>query len=319
MSEDNLSGFEIDGTRGWGSIPDDLREYDQWVVSRNKDPIYPSSRWQKKSNQLAFDEARKTAVRVNGKIGFALNESDPFATIDLDKVGIPSDHNREVTEIIEGLPTYTEVSSSGLGVHIVCRGEHLPGYKHKGPLNHRGSIEVYDSNQQIVLTADQLGEHSTITEGGQFFRELQQEYLPEDDDTDTSATGGSKSGQDVSIEALSKADGSENRPTVERIKRTIDAYAADGSDEALRTKELWESSGSGTYESPSEADLAFASDLAFWCREDARLMYRCIRRSSRDRQKWEETHRSDGSTYAEMTIEKAIDTNIDQFTGRYVQ
>jgi putative DNA primase/helicase len=319
MSEDNSLGFEMDGTRRWGPLPDDLREYDQWVVSSDKNPVYPSTGWQKKQNQLSFGEARKEAIIQNAELEFILNGSDPFAVIDLDDVGKPADHNREVMRIIEGFPTYTEVSSSGSGVHIVCRGERLPGYKHEGPLNQRGSIEVYDSNQPIVLTADQLGEHSTVTEGGQFFQELQQEYLPEDDDTDTSVPGADKSRLNISNETQSEADGRESGPTVDQIKRTIDAWAANGSVEARRAKELWESSGARTYKSPSEADMAFASDLAFWCREDSQLMYRCIRRSDRHRQKWEEPHRSDRSTYAEMTIEKAIDTNIDQFTGRYVQ
>jgi putative DNA primase/helicase len=182
-------------------------------------------------------------------------------------------------------------------------------------------MEVYDSNRQIVLTADLFGQLSTITAGGQEFRELQHEYLPKDDDTDTSAsttqTGSTR--QDVAIETQPNTGGNENSPSVDQIKRTIDAYAADGSGDALRAKELWESSGAGTYESSSEADFAFASDLAFWCREDATLMYRCICRSNRYRSKWDEVHYSDESTYADETIGKAIDTNYDQFSGRYVQ
>jgi putative DNA primase/helicase len=318
MSRDSSRGTEINSNGKWQSIPDDIRNFDQWIVTKNKKPIRPVKGWQKKSNQFAFDEAREEAVKTDAELGFTLSERDPFAVIDLDDVGVPSTHTKEVTEIIERLATYTEVSRSGSGLHIICRDGVLPGYKHDGPLNQRGSIEVYDSNQQIVLTADQLEERSTITEGGRFFRELQQEYLPEDDGTDASAAEADESGQTVSIETQSKAGGNESGPTVDQIKRTIDAWADDGSDAARRAKVLWESLGSGTYESPSEADLAFASDLAFWCREDARLMYRCIRRSNRYRQKWDETHHSDGSTYAEMTIERAIDTNIDEFTGRYV-
>jgi putative DNA primase/helicase len=239
--------------------------------------------------------------------------------IDLDDVGSPSNHNKEVTDIIEKLSTYTEVSRSRTGVHVVCRGERLPEYKHKGPLTQYGSIEVYDSGRHIVFTGDLLGERSEITESGQFFRELQREYLPEDDDTDTSATEEDKSEQSISIEIQSKTDNSENRSSVDQIKRTIDAYAADGSEQALRAKKLWESSGAGTYESPSEADLAFVGDLAFWCREDATLMDRCVRRSSRYRSKWDEVRYADGSTYGEGPISEAIQSNVDEFSGRYVQ
>lgn len=320
MNENVSRAFELNGTRRWESVPDGLQKHDQWVVQMDKDPKYPSSGWQKEQNQLSFEKARKHAISMNNGIGFILNEDGPFVVIDLDDVGPPTNHNREVMNIIEKLSTYTEVSRSGTGVHLVCRGERLPEYKHKGSLNQCGSIEVYDSGRHIVFTGDLLGERSEIAEGGQFFRELQREYLPEDDkDTNTSATETDKRRQNVSIGGQSEAGSDKGGPTVDQIKRTIDAYAADGSDKAPRTKELWESSGTGTYESPSEADLAFASDLAFWCRENATLMYRCIRRSSRYRSKWDEVHYSDGSTYAEETIGKAIDTNYDQFSGRYVQ
>lgn len=319
MSENGSQVFEFDGTRRWGSIPDDLQKRDQWVVQEEKVPRYPSSCWKEEQNQLSFEEARKHAVSMNKGIGFILNEDGPFAVIDLDDVGTPSNHNREVTDIIEKLSTYTEVSSSRTGVHLVCRGERLPEYKHKGPLTQCGSIEVYDSGRHIVFTGDLLGGRSEITEGGQFFRELQREYLPEDDETDPSAPEEDESDQSTSIEIESNADNSENRPSVDQIKRTIDAHTANGSKEARRAKELWENPGARTYDSPSEADMAFASDLAFWCREDATLMDRCVRRSSRYRSKWDEVHYDDGSTYGEETISEAIQSNIDVFSGRYVQ
>jgi putative DNA primase/helicase len=321
MSEDSSQRIEVSDSGQWEALPEDLRKYDQWIVTKNKKPVHPTSGWQKKQNQLTFDDAREEAINADAEIGFVLNGGDPFAVVDLDDVGPPSNHSREVTDIVEKLSTYTEISRSGSGLHIVCRGERLPDRKHKGPLSQRGSIEVYDSNRQIVLTADLFGQLSRITTGGQAFRELQREYLPVDDDADTStsATETVSTHRGGSIRVQSNTGSNKNGPSVDQIKRTIDAYAADERDEALRAKDLWESSGARKYESSSEADLAFASDLAFWCREDATLMYRCIRRSSRYRSKWDEVHYSDGSTYAEETIGKAIDTNYDKFSGRYVQ
>ncbi|MDQ2054124.1 hypothetical protein [Halobellus sp. H-GB7] len=321
MSDTSSQQSRIDDTERWESVPDELRKYDQWIVTENKKPIHPAEGWQKKSNQLSFDEARAEAVSADAELGFVFNEGDPFAVIDLDDVGFPPNHSREVTDIVEELSTYTEVSRSGSGLHIICRGQRLSERNHKGPLDQRGSIEVYDSNRQIVLTADLLGERSVIGEGGQFFRELQQEYLPEANDADTSTSAPQTDGtrRSISTEVQSKSDGDESGPSVRQIKRTIDAYAADGRDSAVRAKELWESSGAGTYPSTSEADLAFVSDLAFWCREDTQLMYQCIRRSTRYREKWDERRYADGSTYADGTIEKAIRTNSDTFSGRYVQ
>lgn len=328
MSENNSRGGKPDDTGRWGSLPGDLKKYDQWIVTKDKRPIHPTKGWNKKSNQLAFDEAREEATKADAELGFALNEEDPFAMIDLDDVGRPANHTGEVTEIVENLATYTEVSRSGSGLHIVCQGEHLPGHKNEAPLNQRGSIEVYDSNRQIVLTGDLLEQRSTIVDRNKSFRELQQRYLPKkqtsqkngDADSLTSEARSDRSGRGISIELEPEADGSENGPTVDQIKRTIDAHAAkDEGDEARRAKKLWESSGELTYPSTSHADEALASDLAFWCRADAQLMYRCLRRSDRYDSGWEKTSTADGATYAELTFEKAIRTTYDTFSGRYVQ
>ena len=53
-------------------------------------------------------------------------------------------------------------------------------------------------------------------------------------------------------------------------------------------------------------DLSYASALAFWFDKDPARMAAEMWRSNRVRNKWSEVHSSDGSTYLEMTIGKAI-------------
>ena len=58
------------------------------------------------------------------------------------------------------------------------------------------------------------------------------------------------------------------------------------------------------YNSQSEADMAFANDLAFWCGRDIHKMDQIFRNSSLIRDKWD---RQDGATtYGQRTLQKAI-------------
>jgi primase-polymerase (primpol)-like protein len=70
-------------------------------------------------------------------------------------------------------------------------------------------------------------------------------------------------------------------------------------------EQLWRGSTSG-YESHSEADMALCSLLAFWTGGDERQVDRLFRDSGLMREKWDEVHFADGSTYGEKTIERAI-------------
>ncbi len=68
---------------------------------------------------------------------------------------------------------------------------------------------------------------------------------------------------------------------------------------------LWRGQTSG-YESHSEADMALCCLLAFWTGGNHPQMDRLFRDSGLYREKWDEVHYADGSTYGEKTLERAI-------------
>jgi putative DNA primase/helicase len=68
------------------------------------------------------------------------------------------------------------------------------------------------------------------------------------------------------------------------------------------------------YASQSEADLAFANDLAFWTGRDFAKMDSIFRQSSLIREKWDEQHGK--TTYGVATLNKAINETRDVFTER---
>lgn len=306
---------------GGGSVPEPLRERAQWVVTKDKAPIRPSNGWNLPENQLPIDDALKLSKQFVGEPAYVLQPDDPFVIVDLDDV-VPEGSSRitqEAERIIQELHTYTEWSRSGEGLHLIVEGERSLERGEKGTLDDVGEIEIYDRDQFVVLTGDRsnlsersAGEQGIREDAGDVIANLEREYLPKRSEPDGS-------NESISTAGLDSASGN-STASVEDIRRTIEEYSKCGNDKAKRALNRWDSPGSSSagLSSPSEADLGFASDLAFWCREDTKLIDDCFRQSNRIRSKWDETHYSDGRTYGEVTIQKAIKTNGSTFSGHYV-
>ncbi|MFB6234919.1 MAG: hypothetical protein ABEH81_00720 [Halopenitus sp.] len=308
---------------GWSSIPTPLRNRSQWIVTWDKKPVKPSTGWDDPDKQFAFGRARHLAKQRRGELAYVLQADDPFAVVDLDDVGPedPTKVSNEANDIMQRLSTYTEASQSGTGLHLVCEGTRLPDRSAKGDLNDRGSIEIYDGGQYIVLTGDQVGPYETIQDGHQVGDEdedalskLQREYLPSQSNSVETQAQEAK----FNLESVSR-DSTGVR--VEDVRRTLEEYAKQKRRWAQRALDLWDSPANSDYgySSASEADMALVSNLAFLCREDARLMDDCFRASNRMRKKWNEVRYADGRTYGQGTIQTAIRTNYQKFDGHYVQ
>lgn len=136
-----------------GNIPEELRDRPQWVVHRKKIPHNPRTKRKASTTDprtwSTLDDALHAlrGGRFDG-LGFVFTEDDPFIGIDLDHVRDPDTGEIEpwALEIIEALGTYTEISPSGTGIHIICAGR-LPG-----PGRKRGQTEVYDRARYFTMT-----------------------------------------------------------------------------------------------------------------------------------------------------------------------
>jgi len=278
-------------------------------VTRVKKPVAPSKGWQKSVNQLSFTEAQDEAEQLGVEVAFAFTEDGPFVGFDLDDVGEDSQFTEEALEIVRCLDSYTEVSSSGTGLHIIAEGERVDDQKHRGDLSEAGHLEVYDESRYFVLTGEVYGGFTSVESRPTVVREVQDTYLPKRREFAFTAKQEPADGHEVD----------EGEVTPMQIRRTIRAYVEDDSyavdREVLR---LWQGSDEGR-ESPSEADMAFMKQLYYWCKGDQRLMDKCFRASGRMRQKWDEVHASDGATYGEMTIRKVCRTNSETFGRGYVK
>ena len=79
----------------------------------------------------------------------------------------------------------------------------------------------------------------------------------------------------------------------------------------MRFTTLYEGDWTQFYDSQSEADMAFANDLAFWTARDPKKMDDIFRKSNLYRDKWDE-QRGD-YTYGDMTVNRAIESCQNEF------
>ena len=88
---------------------------------------------------------------------------------------------------------------------------------------------------------------------------------------------------------------------------SLERLAAEvSSKNGAKIKKLWQGDWSD-YPSQSEADIKLCSDLAWWCDyEDPSRVDRLFRHSQLYREKWDDSRRSDGATYGQMTLETAF-------------
>jgi len=302
---------------GGGGIPSSLKSYSQWLVTydtpwnsdRHKAPKYPAEGWND-GNLLTFEEANDYHEQAdNTALAFRFTEDDPFVGFDLDDVTRDGEFTDEALGIVRRLDSYTEVSSSGTGLHVIVEGDRSDDHKHREDLSEVGHLEVYDTDRYFVLTANVYDGFASVESRPTSVREVQNDYLPERQKFSFTNQQTSASGQQF--------EGGETSVDPEQVQRTIEAYVkADKYDVDRAVLHLWEGSDEGR-KSPSEADMAFVKQLYYWCKGDKQLMDECFRDSGRMRPKWDEL-RGD-KTYGEMTIQKVCQSNTETFQGQYVQ
>ena len=182
---------------------------------------------------------------------------DDLCGVDLDKCLDPETGEIEgwAQEIIEELDSYTEISPSGTGVHILVRGE-LPEGR-----NRKGRFEAYDRGRYFTVT----GKHLSGTPQSIESRQEELQGVVRRVFGEASANGHTK--------PVAAAELVDNGLSDEEIIRK--ALAASNGE---RFSRLWDGDTDG-YGSHSEADLALCGMLAFWTGGDAARIDTLFRQS----------------------------------------
>jgi primase-polymerase (primpol)-like protein len=134
-------------------IPAELKERDQWVSwNSDKVPLRPATGKPAKVNDPSTWGSFE-AASATGRIGFVFTRNDPFVGIDLDKCRNPVTGQIDDWALaeIDSFRSYSEISPSGTGIHIFCRGK-LPFPKGKK----RGQREIYGHGRYFTITGKRL-------------------------------------------------------------------------------------------------------------------------------------------------------------------
>jgi putative DNA primase/helicase len=144
-------------------IPEELQIRPQWVVWKavgerlEKIPYSAKSGRKASTTDLlswsSFEEANEalgSGQNYSG-LGFVFSSGDPFAGIDLD--GCVNPQTGEVAawamEIVRYFDSYTELSVTGTGIHVIVKGLEVPNRR-------KDKIEVYSSKRFFTVSGHLL-------------------------------------------------------------------------------------------------------------------------------------------------------------------
>ena len=270
--------------------PASMRDLRQWVCWRSEErdgkktkvPYSPSTgaraRCDDPSTWDTLAGARKAArERDYDGIGFVFTDSDPFCGVDID--GCLDPETGEVQpwtmEVVEDLDSYTEISPSGAGLHVIVRAE-LPEGRRRN-----GRVEMYDRGRFFTITGRRLsGTPHLIEERQKQIASLHARLFPPHVESAPSTNGATTSFSDFSDEEI--------------LRRAMSARSGE------KFTALWTGDRSG-YDSDSEADLALCSMLAFWTGPAEDRIASLVAKSGLARDKW---NRED---YRRRTISRAVE------------
>lgn len=150
------------------SIPSELLELNRWVLhDANKHPLQTNgepasvsdpSTWRSyKEAESAYRNRHATGKHFKG-IGFVFTQNDPYCGIDLDKCAKNGVIDPDAQVIIDALNSYTELSVSRTGAHVIVKAA-KPGGRCR-----KDNIEVYDQKRYFIITGNVLQGRDAINE-----------------------------------------------------------------------------------------------------------------------------------------------------------
>lgn len=273
-------------------IPLELRAWPQWVAWRyeqrvgkaTKVPIQGGGQRASSTDPRTwtrFEIVRAYYLRgLCDGIGFVFTANDPFSGIDLDKCrdAITGAIAPWAQDIVRALGSYTEITPSESGLHILVRGQLPPGTRRRGPL------EMYCESRFFTMSGQHLaGTPTTIRARRHALARLHGTLFTPP--TPASAPAASEPPRPLVVDDI----------TVLHWAR----LARNGG----KLARLWAGDTTG-YSSPSEAELALVGLLAWWVGPDPVRLDRLYRQSGLYRAKWDEQHGA--QTYGQMTITRAL-------------
>jgi len=275
------------------SIPEELKACNQWVMYRlmkkpgkvkpDRVPMranFSNASVTNPKTWCSFDDAVFALKKKNfDGIGFVFTKDDSYCGIDMDSCVNPKTNIIEswAKDWIDKFASYTELSPSGTGVHIIVKGKLL---SEKG--KKKEDYEIYDRKRFFTFTGNIISpEYSHIEERQEVAEEFynfiaDKQAIKTEIPLPEGQVLSSKEIEDIIKKAKAAANG-------EKFLKLFDG--------------AWEELD---HPSQSEADQALCNLLAYWTNCNPMGIDQLFRKSKLYRDKW------DRDDYRDSTIENAI-------------
>lgn len=279
------------------NVPLELRQRFQWIVwayeerngKKTKVP-YLERGMKAQSNSGSWKTFEGACIIAQDQgfdgIGFMFSKEDDYIGIDIDHCidenGVMSPFAQE---IVDSLDSWTEISPSGTGIHIVIKGSLPDKIQGSGRKNVKTGLEIYRHSRFFTVSSNLLC-NLEIFERSDELEEIMDKYF---DDSDLQGKADLSLYEDDKIKFSNK----------ELWKVMFESKKGED------IKELY--GGRLINNDHSSSDLALCNYLAFWTGNSATRMDSMFRETNLIRDKWDRIHFGDtGETYGERTIAKAI-------------
>ncbi|EMF0159255.1 DNA primase [Enterococcus hirae] len=280
-------------------VPSELKSLKHWCIYKlvwdekrkkyTKIPYNAYTGKKAKSNDERTWSDFQTALSAIEKYeasGLGFFFKPPYFGIDIDNAEGEVERYRSgdveeniIYEFIETMKSYSEYSQSGTGIHIIAKGLLPDGRRRKG------DVEMYTDGRFFAMTGNSASQYTRINSPAQVnINRLHDRYVADK--------------KVIKFEKTPSLESTVDLPVAEIIEKARNAK------QGARFKVFMDGGWEAFYESQSEADMAFANDLAFWTGRDFDKMDEIFRMSSLMRQKYDNKHGS--KTYGQALLDKAI-------------
>jgi hypothetical protein len=254
-------------------FPTEIMAYPQWVCwkyAKTSDDRLTKLPYCPKTGQLAsvadplswsdYETAVKAASNGNfySGIGFVLTDNDPFCFIDLDNPEGDAAIIARHTQIAEAMDSYSEVSPSGFGLHVIVKAKVAGGRR-------RSKVEVYSSMRYMTMSGNTYHD-KPIADRSYLVQKLWEEL------------NDNKGGNNIDIAVANQPQ----QYSDEEIYNT-----ANQAQNGEKFSALWQGDWVKYYKSQSEADFALINILGFYSRnvDQIRRMFLLSQLGKRDKAK----------------------------------
>lgn len=275
-------------------IPEELQEVPNWIIyilkPKEKDPSkfdkipYQARNLNFKASSTnpatwtTFDEASGVAESMTSEYGHGIGFvfTPPYFGIDLDKHVVNGKVSDFAFDLIKRFQTYTELSPSGTGLHIIGNRADAPDCNRRAD---NLGIECYTSERFFTMTGKWFeGSSPFIEQRNDVFIDFVSTYWPP---VAPSSVNLPNNNSLTPQEVVARASGDDKFFALQ-VEGDLSAYDGDH----------------------SRADGALCMKLAFYSQRNPAVMDAIFRKSRLMRPKWDE--KRGGSTYGEYQINNAI-------------